>query len=462
MPTQTSSDQLKVSPDYIAAKAALLKSIAQKTQNLQAIRGPLTPELAQSYAETVRSLGLAKGREPYFPYLSSGIGSGPFVELQDGSVKLDFINGIGINFFGHSHPELMSELIDGVCTDTMQGNLQPGYESDLIIKELLKHVGKSNLKHAWLFCSGTMANETALKIIRQKKFPATKLFAFKDCFTGRSTAMQEITDNPKYREGQPTYNEVYHLSFYDPELGVDKSLECTLDEIKKQMEQQPGKFAGLAIELVQGEGGIRFAPKEFYQSLFEKAKSLGLAIWVDEVQTFGRTTELFAFQTFEVEKWVDVVTVGKLLHACATLYTADMNPKPGLVAGTFTGSAAALKTGYKILKMLTQNGYYGENGKISHLSHHFSNRLHDLKSGECKGLIQEIRTIGGMIGFGVLSQSQDDTKKVLMRLYDKGLIAFFAGHDPYLIRMLPPFGVLTEKEIDLGINIIKETLLEFK
>ena len=83
------------------------------------------------------------------------------------------------------------------------------------------------------------------------------------------------------------------------------------------------------IELVQGEGGFQFAPREFYVAAFEEAKKAGLAIWVDEVQTFGRTGELFAFQKFSLHEWVDVVTIGKLLQACMVLYTADYNPEAG-------------------------------------------------------------------------------------------------------------------------------------
>jgi len=59
---------------------------------------------------------------------------------------------------------------------------------------------------------------------------------------------------------------------------------------------------------------------------------------------------------------MDVVTVGKLLQACAALYTDEYNPKPGLLAGTFTGSAVALRTGRRILELL-DGGYWGPKGK---------------------------------------------------------------------------------------------------
>lgn len=455
--------QLLSSPAYATARAAFLKTTLEGAKAAEGIRASASPEIHAQYLETIKGLEKLKGREAYFQYLSSGIGSGPFIELMDGSRKLDLITGIGINFFGHSHPALMEELLDGLTSDVMQGNLQPGIESEEILRAVLSNVGpKSRLKHGWLFGSGTMSNETALKIIRQKKFPATRIFAFADAFAGRSTAMQEISDNPKYREGQPTYGEVTHLPFYDPKLGVETSAALAVKRLEEEVLRQPGKYAGLMIELVQGEGGIRFAPREWYVKVFEAAKKAGLAIWADEVQTFGRLESLFAFQHFDLAEYFDVVTIGKLLHACMALYTEEMNPRAGLVAGTFTGSAAALRTGRRVVEMLTRDGFYGAEGKIAKLSKRFEAGILGLKSGTCKGLIGEVRVIGGMIGFGVLGQTLDDTKKFLLKLFSEGVVAFYAGHDPYVVRCLPPFGVMKEAEVDLALSVIEKTLLDFK
>src|SRR5690606_34365246 len=136
------------------------------------------------------------------------------------------------------------------------------------------------------------------------------------------------------RQGQPTFDQVDHIEFYDDNLGLEKSIEKTSAQIDELVAKD--KYCALKIEMVQGEGGFNFAPDQYYQSIFEKAKSLGLAIWIDEVQTFGRTGELFAFQKFNCEKYPDVVTVGKLSQACFLLFSEQYNPKPGLVAGTFS------------------------------------------------------------------------------------------------------------------------------
>src|SRR5271156_2273470 len=188
---------LKKSSRYLSAKKEMLEAILEASRSLRGVRGAASPEAREAYSAALQEFIHHRGRELYFPYLASGLGAGPFVELVDGSVKYDMISGIGINFFGHSHPELMAEMIDAVSADTMQGNLQPGVEASEILKLLLSKVGpKSRLARGWLTTCGTMANELALKIIRQKNHPATKVLAFKDCFCGRSTAMQEITDNP--------------------------------------------------------------------------------------------------------------------------------------------------------------------------------------------------------------------------------------------------------------------------
>jgi 4-aminobutyrate aminotransferase-like enzyme len=373
------------------------------------------------------------------------------------------ITGIGINFFGHANPDYMSEIIDGLGQDVMQGNLEPGKEMVDLVKLMISKVGPGcKLNHGWLMCSGTMANETALKMVRQKKSPASKILAFQDAFHGRSTAMQELTDNPGYRQGQPVYGEVEYLTFYNQGMSLDQNVQLTLKQLKEHTHRYPGKFAALLIEPVQGEGGFNFAPREWYVRLFEEAKKAGLAIWCDEVQTFGRTGELFAFQKFGLGEFVDVCTVGKLLQSCMVLYTDEYNPKPGLVAGTFAGSTAAIRTARRTLEMLTAPGMMGKDGKIQKLSDRFAHNLRQLASGSCKGKIGEVRAVGGMIAFQPFEGALNQIKPTLMKLFELGVVAFYCGHGPYLVRMLPPLPVMSEADIDAVCKIIEQAVGEVK
>ena len=456
---RTHSRSLLQSARYIAAKKELLQAIAEASAQVHQIKPSHSEDIRKQYLNTIQEFQKDRGRELYYSFLSSGLGSGPFVELEDGSVKYDMITGIGVNFFGHSNPKLMNEMLDGISSDVYQGNLQPGHEAAELLKVLLPKVGAGcRLKHGWLTTCGTMANEIALKIIRQKNAPATKILAFQDCFAGRSTAMQEITDNPKYREGQPVYGEVYYLPFYNSKLGLSGSIDATLGRMKEYVTRYPGKFAAVMIELVQGEGGFNFAPREYYVRVFEEAKKAALAIWIDEIQTFGRTGELFAYQKLELNEYVDVVTAAKMLQAAVVLYTPEYNPKAGLVAGTFTGTSIGLRAARKALEILDQEGYLGKEGKIEKLSSRFAKNLTRMAEGSCRGMLGEWRNIGGMVALTPFDGTMDDVKAVLMKLYDLGLVAFYCGHGPYLIRMLPPLGAMVDGDVDKVCELIETAL----
>jgi acetylornithine aminotransferase len=73
-------------------------------------------------------------------------------------------------------------------------------------------------------------------------------------------------------------------------------------------------------------------------------------------------------------------------------------------------------------------------------------------------MIGEIRVIGGMVGFVPLDGSMESVKSVLMKLYDLGVVAFYCGHGPYLIRMLPPLGVMTDEQVDEVCHYIEKSI----
>lgn len=457
----TQSKALLSSPRFQAAKNELLKTITEASASIRELRStPSSPEAREAYLKFIQDFVRLRGRDLNYSYIASGIGSGPFVELLDGSVKYDMISGIGINFFGHSHPALISEMIDALPADTMQGNLQPGHEPRAVIEAVLSRLKKgSKLAHGWLMCSGTMTNEVALKIIRQKKYPATKILAFRDCFAGRSTAMQEITDNPGYRQGQPIYGEVQYLPFYDANLGLEASIQATLSTMKEHLSRYPDKFAAIMVEPVQGEGGFKIAPREYFVRVFEEAKKANLAVWLDEIQTFGRTGELFAHEKLGIQEYVDVVTVGKMLQACMVLYSAEYNPKPGLVAGTFSGSTVALRTGRKVVEMLFEEGFLGPEGKIERFASRYIENMKRISEGSCKGLVSDIRAFGGMFAFKPMNGTLEEVKTLLAKLFDLGLVAFYCGHSPYFVRMLPPLGAMTEADLDEVCKILEKGIL---
>jgi 4-aminobutyrate aminotransferase-like enzyme len=400
-----------------------------------------------------------RGKGFFYQYLSSGKGHGPFTQLVDGSVKFDLINGIGVNLLGHSHPLYIRSHLEASTSDTvMCGNLLPYKQAYEVTEKIIQSVSGSKLSNFWFAGSGSFANDTALKLIWQKKAPKYKLIAFEKAFAGRSIATQNITYNSSYREGMPKSIEVEHVPHFDqsnPDLATKKTIDA-LDEI---WAKDPDNYCAIMLEVVQGEGGFIYGTQDYYTAICEWAKSKGIYVWVDEVQSFGRTRELFAFQMFQLEKYVDIVTVGKALQACGVLYSKELNPKPGLIAGTFNGSIASLEMASKTLDFLQNGNFYGPQGRIIKLEEKFINKLKNLKSSSCKDKIGYIGGIGTMISFEVGDSSSDLTKKFLKKLFENGIIAFSAGKNPVRVRFLLPI-TITDEQIDEIFKILEKTILE--
>jgi acetylornithine/N-succinyldiaminopimelate aminotransferase len=408
----------------------------------------------KSYEKAIRDLERMRGRPLFYPMISGGAGQGARVTLADGSTKLDFIGGIGVYGFGHGDADLLQHAVAAAAQDVLfQGHLMPGPEYWMLSKALLRHAG-SRLKHVWLSLSGAVANENALKMIFQKKSPADHVIVFDGGFHGRTLTMAELTDRPAFREGLPERGRVLHVPFFDPE--DEQSTEHSLTALEAHLRRHPGRIAGFCFELIQGEGGFRTAPREFFATLMERCRSAGVVVWVDEVQTFARTGELYAFRTLDLEEWVDVVTVGKMLQGSATLVTKELNPKPGLVAGTFAGNTVGMAMGTRIVERLEEEGYLGPEGRIALLGRRIERKFQALEKHLPKA-VGPRSGMGAMQAFVPWHGTPELTKAVLEACFEEGLILLSAGANPTKIRMLPPVNT-SDEELEAAFSILEKAL----
>ena len=168
---------------------------------------------------------------------------------------------------------------------------------------------------------------------------------------------------------------------------------------------------------------------------------------------------MFAFQMFELDEYVDVVTVGKALQVCGTLYSEELNPKPGLIAGTFNGALSAIIAGQKIVNYLRRGPFYGENGRIHQIENAFLSSLKRLSETSCKGKIKYYGGVGTMISFEVGDSDKTSTVNFIKKLYENGIISFIAGNNPTRVRFLLPLS-LTDDHIEEIFSIIEKTTLD--
>ncbi len=462
----TVGDGLTHSPVVEQAISAITSEVRAKSSQITDVR-PSDPAKKEQYDAMMARASSVRGRGLLYPYIGSGVGNGALVELADGSVKWDMITGIGVHFFGHSDTDLIGASLRGSLADTLQhGNLLSNFEPYEFGEKLVKLASRnSRLKYCYSTTSGAMANENAIKVCYQKHAPAGRVIAFKDCFMGRSVTMSQIGDAAANRIGIPLSTLVDYMPFYDEVAarrmsagdvsGKTRYIDMCAWHLRQYVERYPKQHACFIFELIQGEGGFNTAPREFFVALMDVCKASGIAVWDDEIQSFGRTNSMFAYESLDLGQYVDVFCVGKMTQVCATMFTEEYNPGPGLLSGTFTSTTPAFAVGSRVLDRLAEGDFYGPSGRFAKHHRSFCEQVRALaakhpqwfpKSGKFGEIADVCGGEGGMMRFTPFGGDKDKISKACKHLFEAGVIVFYCGHGPYHVRMLPPLPVFDEKD----------------
>ncbi|MFG0263081.1 MAG: aspartate aminotransferase family protein [Novipirellula sp. JB048] len=458
----THAEALRSDPRIAEAKRLIAQAVAEHAQAIDDVRGA-NEALVSAYRARLERLGEARGGTPIWPYLSSGLGNGPYVQLADGSVKLDFIGGIGVHGCGHSDPRMIDAAIDAALEDTvMQGNLQQHPPTLQMCERLLKlaTAGGASLDHCLLSTSGAMANENALKIALHHKAPADRIIAFEHAFAGRSIALAALTDRPTYRAGLPLALAVDYLPFRDP-ADPAGSTQRAVAELRRLLDRHPGRYAAFWAEPIAGEGGYYPGSREFFEALGAPLREAGIPIIFDEVQSFSRTSQPFAFQHYGLDRFADIVTVGKITQVCATLYGKAFKPTAPILSQTFTGASSSIATGLAMLEALEANDCFGADGKNIERHRYFADALQSLAE-KYPGRIAGPYGEGMMIAFTPGDGSLEQAKRLMGIMYEAGLLGFVCGDRPTRIRFLPPPATTTTAHIDAAVALLDQSLALFE
>ncbi len=439
-------------------REGLLRRTAELQADLRGVRPP-DPARAEAARARIEAWSELRGGPLALPYLATGRGRGPLVELVDGSVKYDMIGGIGVHFLGHGHPALLEAALDAALEDVaMQGNLQQGGVVPALGEDLLRlaNEGGAALRHVFFTTSGAMANENALKLAFHRHAPADRLLAFEGGFAGRTLALAWVTDRPGYRTGLPPTLAVDYVPFFDPGDPAGSTARAH-EALCRHLDRYPGRHAAMIFELVQGERGFYPGSPAFFRPLMAELRDRGVAVVVDEIQTFGRTHAPFAFQHFGLDELVDLVTVGKMTQVCATLFRPEYRPPAGLVSQTFTGATASFWVGRAVVREIREAGLFGPEGRNARVEAFFRERLGRL----AERMPERIRGpfgLGAMVAFTPFDGSEAAAKATVRRLFDEGIVAFTAGHDPARVRFLVPTPAVSEADLEAVVGIVERVI----
>lgn len=349
---------------------------------------------------------------------------------KEGNFYLDFSSGIGVTNLGFHKQvkQAVSEQLEAIwhSPNLYQNSLQEQV-ADLLI---------GDEDYLAFFCnSGAESNEAAIKLAR--KFSGkSDIITFKQSFHGRTFGAMSATGQEKIQLGFGPLVEGFHYAIYND-----------LESVKQLVTENT---AAVMLELVQGEGGVIPADKDFVAELAHYCKEQDLLLIVDEVQTgIGRTGSLFAYQQYGISP--DIVTLAKGLanglpvgamlgkSALGTAFTY------GSHGTTFGGNKLVLSSSKAVLEILTEDFLAKVRFKASYLQDQLAKQLGNLPT------VVAIRGLGLMLGIQVTR----DLGTIITQARKNGLIVLTAGSD--VIRLLPPL-TITEEEIERAVSILAECL----
>jgi acetylornithine/N-succinyldiaminopimelate aminotransferase len=370
-------------------------------------------------------------------------GEGARLFTAEGRSYLDFAAGIAVTSLGHCHPHLVKALKDQSEKLWHTSNLYTISGQHRVAKLLIEN----SFAETVFFCnSGTEACEGVVKIIRHYHYHKgqanrNRIIVFEGAFHGRTLAMLAAGGQKKYLDG------------FAPNLeGFDRVPLGDLEAFKAMIGSQT---AGVFIEPVQGEGGIRQVSLPFLQELRKICDEHDLLLAFDEVQSgIGRTGKLFAHQWADVSP--DLVAIAKGLGggfpvgAILASEKAATGMGPGKHGSTFGGNPLAMAVSEALLETILAPGFFDhvqEIGLYLHL------KLEKLLRQFHNTILSEIRGRGLMLGIKTIPENQ----KVVAALLTNGLLTVAGGDN--IVRILPPL-IISEADVNDSIAIMETTFRE--
>lgn len=371
-------------------------------------------------------------------------GEGPYIFAEDGRRYLDFGAGIAVNSLGHAHPALVETLREQAGRLWHTSNLYrvPGQES--LSKKL---VDATFADTVFFVNSGVEAIECAIKMARRYQYVSGHperfhIVTFEGAFHGRTLAAIAAGGQAKYLEGFGPKVE----GFDQVPFGDVKALEAAIGP----------QTAGILIEPIQGEGGIRPVPAEFLRTVRRLCDEHGLLLIFDEIQTgVGRTGKLFAHEWAGVTP--DIMAIAKgigggfPMGACLATAEAAKGMTAGTHGTTFGGNPLGMAVGNAVLDIVLKPGFLEHVQKIAN---YFRQQLAGLVA-EHPAVFEEVRGEGLMLGLKMKVPNID----FVNRLRAHGMLAVGAGDNA--VRLLPPL-IIDESHVREAVAHLSEAARDFE
>jgi acetylornithine/N-succinyldiaminopimelate aminotransferase len=364
-------------------------------------------------------------------------GEGAWLWTVDGRRFLDFGSGIATASLGHGNKHLAQAIAEQAAKVMHVSNLYRIPQAERLAERLVQ----ATFADSVFFCnSGAEANEGMIKMMRKAMAESGKperfrIICFDGAFHGRTLATLAATGNAKYLAGfGPVVDGFDHVPF--------NNMNAVRDAIGPAT-------AGIIVEPVQGEGGVRPGDLQFLRALRAACDEFGLILGMDEVQSgMGRTGKLFAHEWAGIEP--DVMTAAKgiaggfPLGAVLAKEFVAKHMVPGTHGSTFGGNPLACAAGNAVLDVLLAPGFLDD---VARKGARLRAGLEEV-AREFPSVFEDVRGMGLLLGMKcVLPQAEVQAACVA-----EGLMAITAGEN--VLRLAPPL-VITDSDIDEALRMLR-------
>jgi ornithine--oxo-acid transaminase len=379
---------------------------------------------------------------------------------SEGRKYIDAASGYGSVGLGHNHPKVCKVITEmNTVTDTwgpvcVVPNVHATPQLADFLSLVPKHFG---YEKTLVTNGGVEAVEAAIKLMRKRAY--TKLGIPKGkaqivvCdgnFHGRTTTVVGFSSESAYKDPFAPFPKDAFITI--PFNSIDD-----LRTVLAADAARGRRIAGVLLEPVQGERGVRIPGIHYLREVAHVCKTHNIVFCADEIQTgLGRTGKLLASWTWGVKP--DMVIIGKTLGGGKQAVAAVMGNndvmifEPGEHGSTYGGNPQSMAIASAALRIIKEERLCE---KSTRRGADLLNQLRTtLSTGSIPSLIKEIRGIGLMIGIELTPRV--DPKVVISYLLKHGVMTKDAHG---VIRITPPL-VITEQDIGELVRSIGSAFVE--
>lgn len=366
-------------------------------------------------------------------------GQGVHLYAPDGTAYLDCYNNVAS--VGHCHPR----VVEALAKQAAQLATHTRYLHDGILNyaERLLALFPPDLSHVMFTCTGSEANDLALRIARAAT-GGTGVIVTDNAYHGvtLATAEMSMSIGPAVAPG-PTVFPIPAPSAENYPNGIAQGFAAAVTEACDRMEAQGIRPALLIVDTIFSSDGVYPDPAGFLAPAVAAIRAKGGLFLADEVQPgFGRTgSHFWGFQRHGLVP--DMVSMGKPMGNGYPL--AGLVLKPDTIAefgqkaryfNTFGGNAVAAAVGLAVLDVIRDEGLQRNAATVGAA---FAQGLKSL--AQRHDSLGETRAAGLFIGQSILTDGEPDparTARLVNALREHHILISSTGPKGDSLKIRPP------------------------